>query len=190
MTKSISNALRAFALATLLTPTLTFASAAGDPTVLPGSTQVGQPGMGGDMYTQAMTQLGLFNVHRDDCVTASEVFVEVYTDDNSVQFGFCIDKNEHAAGSVNWENARDECMEDGKRLPEPGEMLQALNTVAVSLNDDGEDYEWSSNFYNTMAISTTSSVCAALIYNSSRGGCGYIGSATSQVSSFPFRCVR
>lgn len=47
--------------------------------------------------------------------------------------------------SATWEAARDDCAEDKKRLPEPGEFKWACKNV-TGLNDMTNDYEWASNY--------------------------------------------
>lgn len=189
---TLSKTLRTAALTAALIPFGAHASSAGDPTVLPGSTQVGQPAWGSDHWTQAMTQLGLFRVHRDDCASATEVFIEVFTDDNSVQFGFCIDKDEHSAGSVEWEDARQECLDDGKRLPEPAEFKFACQ-IGTGLSNTTDDWEWASNFAPHTYVSGTTILYSTVLAGGA--GCksfinGNAGTSTNVSQSLPFRCVR
>lgn len=151
---------------------------------------VGVAGQGTDMITQAMSGLRLFTPHRDNCNATTEVFVKVYENSNSIDFGFCIDKDEHADGTVTWEPARRACLDEGKRLPEPGEFLLALNTVSASLSNTGEDHEWSSNFFSTGNNNAGSNIHVPGLQSTTKAGYGYLGTATVGPTSLPFRCVR
>ncbi|MEQ8510323.1 MAG: hypothetical protein RIB43_15060 [Rhodospirillaceae bacterium] len=187
MTVSISKFIFALTFAALLSTTFSVTSHAQDPRRGYG---VGIAGQGTDMITQAMSGLRLFTPHRDNCNATTEVFVKVYTNSNSVDFGFCIDKNEHPDGTVTWQPARRACLDNGKRLPEPGEVLLALNTVALSLNNTGEDYEWSSNFFSTGNTGSGSNIHVPAIQSQTNAGYGYLGTASGAPTSLPFRCVR
>lgn len=152
---------------------------------------VGVAAGGTDMWTQAMSGLRLFTPHRDDCNATTEVFVKVYTNSNSIDFGFCIDKDEHSAGSVEWEDAKHECLEDGKRLPEPGEWKFACQG-ATGLNNMTNSYEWASNFsYFDKPVSDWR-IASHVVGNGSckYGTAGVISSSTSVSGVFAFRCVR
>lgn len=189
MTILQSNILPSFAVA--LTLSFSFAASAADPTTLPGSTQVGQPGLGSDMWTQTMTQLGLFQVHRDDCSAETEVFIEVYTDDNTIQFGFCIEKNERAAQE--WEDAKDTCLAAKKRLPEPAEWKFACD-IGTGLNSMTNNREWASNF-GKLDIWDSSNVRAVTVPAVGDGSCkkttwGSVMNTGGSTSSHNFRCVR
>lgn len=151
---------------------------------------VGVAGQGTDMTTQAMSGLRLFTPHRNNCNATTEVFVKIYTNSNTVDFGFCMDKDEHSAGITTWQDARQTCLDEGKRLPEPGEFLHALDTVSASLSNTGEDYEWSTNFASTEYAGGVHATVAVNIRSSTSGSWGYVASPTSGVTTIPFRCVR
>src|SRR6516162_10898020 len=68
---------------------------------------------GHDMVSNQMFAEGLYMPHRNNCDSSSEAFVQVGSDSNK---GFCIDKNENGAGTVEWHQARQHCADDGKRL--------------------------------------------------------------------------
>ncbi len=155
---------------------------------------VGVAGQGTDMWTQAMSGLRLFTPHRDDCVTASEIFIKVYTNSNSVDFGFCMDKDEHSAGAKEFEDARQECFDDGKRLPEPAEFKVACQ-IGTGFSNMTDDTEWISNFavqyyrginnYEGIGVSAGGNTgctwnVVGWMTRSSGGG----------AASIPFRCVR
>lgn len=138
-----------------------------------------------------MTQLGLFRVHRNDCDTQTEVFVEVFTDDNNVQFGFCIEKDERTAQQ--WEDARDTCLSEKKRLPEPGEWKFACDTAA-GLNNMTDDGEWVSNF-PLIFERPGNKVRGPIIPSAGDGSCGQGSFGQMLLSSgtpttWEFRCVR
>lgn len=140
-----------------------------------------------------MGGLRLFTPHRDNCDT-TEVFVEVYTDDNSVQFGFCIDKDEHSSGAKQWEEARDICVSEGKRLPEPGEYKFACNN-ATGLNNMTDDWEFASNFARSWRDSFGGNVTGAVTVAAGNGGCPrltqpLVANALGGKDTMVFRCVR
>jgi hypothetical protein len=156
----------------------------------------GVAAQGTDMWTQAMSGLRLFTPHRDNCNATTEAFVKVYTDSMSVDFGYCIDKDEHSAGAVNWEDARHECLDDGKRLPEPGEWKYACDQAGtLGLNNMTNSAEWASNFWQTIRKPNSDYWRATLAPVFGNGSChngdhGFIGITTSTASNTAFRCVR
>ncbi len=158
---------------------------------------VGVAGQGTDMWTQAMSGLRLFTPHRDNCNTSTEAFVLVYTNSNNVDFGFCIDKDEHSAGALDWEEAKHECLQDGKRLPEPGEYKYACNRAGtLSLNDMTDDAEWSTNFWLIQRKPYSDWWSGVMATNAGSGGCERGGNTpivrnnSAGSPSLPFRCVR
>ncbi|NKB45980.1 MAG: hypothetical protein GKS03_17085 [Alphaproteobacteria bacterium] len=157
------------------------------------SRQVGASAQSSDMWTQAMSGLGLFTPHRDDCNATTEVFVKVYAE-NSIDFGFCMDKDERSAGIVEWEDARQECLDDGKRLPEPAEYKFACQ-IGTGLSNTTDDWEWSSNFVAQWRNSFGSKTPGISTVASGNGSClhatqGWAGLANGTQDSFGFRCVR
>ncbi len=153
---------------------------------------VGVPSMGTDMWTQAMGGLRLFTPHRDNC-DSTEVFIEVYTDGNSVQFGFCFDKDEHSAGALEFEDARQTCLDEGKRLPEPVEFKFVCQAAPTGVNNLTDDREWASNFAEAEPANTTTNV--GVVVPAASTSC--VASAHYSVTrsdSFShtaaFRCVR
>ena len=156
---------------------------------------VGVAGQGTDMWTQAMSGLRLFTPHRDDCNATTEVFVKIYNNSNNVDFGFCIDKDEHSSGAKQWEDARQECLDDGKRLPEPGEWKYACDSIA-GLNNMTDDWEWTSNFWSLTKKPTSNWWRAVDAPQFGNGSCdkaehGHIGRLDNVgVQNWAFRCVR
>lgn len=156
---------------------------------------VGVAGFGTDMWTQAMSGLRLFTPHRDDCNATTEVFVKVYENSNSVDFGFCIEKDQRAAQE--WEDAKHACLQDGKRLPEPAEFKYACDSVS-GLNNMTDGYEWITNFgkfENYRTGSSGTNYRGILIAAGGNGACyrSAFGSAmhsTITAASVAFRCVR
>ncbi len=106
---------------------------------------VGVAGQGTDMWTQAMSGLRPFTPHRDDCNATTEVFVKIYTNSNSVDFGFCMYEEEHTAGALEFEDARQKCLDDGTRLREPAEFKVACQ-IGTGFSNITDDYEWVGNF--------------------------------------------
>jgi hypothetical protein len=153
---------------------------------------VGVAGQGTDMWTQAMSGLRLFTPHRDDCNATTEVFVQVYTNSNSVDFGFCIDKDLHSDGVVAWEAARDGCLDDGKRLPEPGEFTHVcLNTSGLN-NLGSTNGEWATNFPETFTQSGSNYGLSAPVMGPAcrKAAVGWVGNVSTVYWGRGFRCVR
>lgn len=153
---------------------------------------IGQSGYGTDVWTTTMAGLGLFRAHRDNCNTTTEVFIKLYTNANSVDFGFCIDKDEHSAGSLQWEDARQECLDDGKRLPEIAEYKFACD-IGTGLSNMTDDFEFGSNFPNY--LHSTNSAQGLMIpgigaTSCNRMGSFWIGNLSSTSNTAAFRCVR
>lgn len=151
----------------------------------------GVAAFGSDMWTQAMSGLRLFTPHRDDCNATTEVFVKVYENSNSVDFGFCIDKDENSAGALHWEDARHQCLSEGKRLPQPGEWKYSCDSVA-GLNNMTDDFEWAQNFVQFIRIGSNNHILAMMLGN---GACnktqnGGIAYQVAVSTNAPFRCVR
>lgn len=151
------------------------------------SVAMAQSGLGTDMWTRRMQSMGLFKWHKNNCTT-DEVFVAIAGEANR---GFCIEKNERP--SAQWEDARNDCLEDGKRLPEPGEYKFACDAGIAGLNDmDDGDYEWASNHPLLVADSGAGvavpvwgkNTCAEASYRT----VGWNGGGLSE--STVYRCVR
>lgn len=155
---------------------------------------VGVAAQGTDMWTQAMSGLRLFTPHRDDCNATTAVFVKVYTNSNSVDFGFCIDKDEHSAGAIQWEDARKECLDDGKRLPEQGEWKYACDS-ATGLNNMTNNPEWATNFLTHERKPYSNWRSGPNAHTMGNGSCknashDWIASTDNVASNQVFRCVR
>lgn len=112
--------------------------------------------VGSDFWTGSMAP-ELFQLHENGgarACSATEKFVTVRGN-----LGFCIDANESASGSLDWEDAREVCAAAGKRLPEPAEYKFACQAGISGLNDMTDDNEWASNFAtlfrNPQQISST-----------------------------------
>lgn len=153
---------------------------------------VGVAGQGTDMWTQAMAGLRLFTPHRDNCNTTTEVFIKVYENTNSIDFGYCIDKDEQTAQE--WEDARQTCLDSGKRLPEPAEWKVACD-IGTGLNNMTNAYEWTgnTNFFGWKPNGNLSQNWAALAMGN--GSCksattSAMASLYSASGSYAFRCVR
>jgi hypothetical protein len=153
---------------------------------------VGVGGAGTDMWTQAFSGLRLYTPHRDDCNATTEVFVKLYTNSNSVDFGYCIDKDEQAAQE--WEDARQTCLDSSKRLPEPAEWKVACD-IGTGLNNMTNAYEWAgnTNFFAWKPNGNLSQNWGALLMGN--GTCktaAHSGMASLYAASgsYAFRCVR
>ncbi len=150
---------------------------------------VATPGLGSDMWTSAFARKGMFLLHTDDCATG-EAFVDLATD-----MGYCIEEDERSAET--WEEARQTCLENDMRLPEPAEYKYACTRrVALSLNDMVEDWEWASNFPHGFIDHSASYAPSGLqVAKLGNGGCskGMVGEVATLLNgelSIPFRCVR
>lgn len=144
------------------------------------------PSVGSDMWTSWMERNGLFEVHGDDC-SGSEAFVAI---DPYQTRGFCIETGERTAAI--WEVARDDCMQDGKRLPEPAEwMVACANAGSLGLSNMTNNYEHISNFAITFRSSTYHGVAVPASGNGScsAGAHSWVTSESSPTSR-AYRCVR
>lgn len=158
-----------------------------------GFAQVGASA-GSDMWTGTMGVFNLFVAHTDYCNANTEAFVQIH----SAGLGFCIEKDERPGQA--WEQARQVCFEQAKRLPEVAEWRVSCNQSAtLGLNSMVGNWEWSSNF--TIASTGQSQdpgahLLAQNVAISGRSTCysgetSPIGVPTSgSAQSHPFRCVR
>lgn len=102
------------------------------------------PGFGIDMWTVAATSLRLFQPHSASVCDSSEFFVSVFTDPaDGIDKGFCIESV--ASPATVFEDARSQCLDRGKRLPEPVELKVACKLFTLTPHPSGPT-EWSSNF--------------------------------------------
>lgn len=152
---------------------------------------VGVAGQGTDMWTQAMSGLRLFTPHRDDCNATTEVFVKVYENTNNVDFGFCIENDERSGGTVQWEDARKACLDDGIRLPEPGEYKYVCDSIA-GVNNMTDDWEWVSNFAAQLATDDASPNVGTAVPVGRNAGCNcgsaYYATSINGTISFLVYC--
>lgn len=157
-----------------------------DPAIPIGITRSSSPALGSDMWTEEMSRLGLFRPHLNNCDPATEAFVPVTPDGR----GFCIEKRPREA--MTWEQARNACLQDGKRLPEPAEFkIACMNAAVLGLEDLGPS-EWTTNFAFLfsrhsdlwgVAAATTSGECTNMQF-------GWVGSNAGVQNSLTFRAVR
>lgn len=153
-------------------PTYAFADSAG--------------GHGSDMWTRTFEQWGLFTPHEDYCDSSTEVFVAV---SGTAQRGFCIEKNERQTAV--YEDARDDCAADKKRLPEPVEWKFACKNAAGLSNMTDNQFEWAGNY--PILFDGAGMSAARIGKNSciegSRAWIVYSGTG-GQEDSYPYRCIR
>ncbi|MCA9399515.1 MAG: hypothetical protein KC618_07185 [Candidatus Omnitrophica bacterium] len=148
----------------------------------------GLVGVGADMWTASISHL--FAPHEDTCDPLVEAFV-VMTPDGK---GFCVEIDARAAKF--WENARHECIEEGKRLPEVAELKYVcINSAEYGISVGNSGSEWSSNFVllgddaagagkvtvAAMGSSSCNSLKAGRISKDDFGG---------KPEAYAFRCVR
>ncbi|MEQ8510324.1 MAG: hypothetical protein RIB43_15065 [Rhodospirillaceae bacterium] len=154
-------------------------------------TQWSSPATGSDAVTNLMGKENFFMPHEDDC-SASQAFIKVWENQDSVDIGFCIEDDERVAAE--WSDARDTCVNANMRLPEPGEFKLACDT-GVGLNDMTDAWEWVSNFASSLATDDSTPSVGTAVPTGGNGGCNY-GSAdfatsiTGTIGSLPYRCVR
>ena len=160
-----------------------------------------QSAMGTDKWTADMdfrNRFALRNFDSDPC-SSSEVQVPIPIDTSSPttgSAGLCIEKNQRSA--TTWEEARNACARDKKRLPEPAEFMMICRYASSfsGLTNMLGDLEWASNFYTLGTPDTagfqgvvapvmgdTNCVRAvfALVATNAAGGGG---------DQAPYRCVR
>lgn len=146
------------------------------------------PGTGTDMWTTYIAEQNLYSPHEDDCDAATEVFVEIASSGR----GFCMEVNERTAAT--WEEARDSCATDLKRLPEAVEWKIACRRSGSSFNQLLDGIEWVGNTATLFwpnagagslmaAIVGFSPTCASISVN-------YVGQRDSIESSHSYRCLR
>ncbi|MCG8494374.1 MAG: hypothetical protein MI743_22385, partial [Sneathiellales bacterium] len=75
--------------------------------------------VGPDAWTRSAEQLGLFNPHENYCDLTTELFLNV----GNTSRGFCVEAN--MRGPALWVDAKQDCLNDRKRLPEPAEWYYA-----------------------------------------------------------------
>lgn len=141
--------------------------------------------LGSDMWTADFANQGLFKPHADYCDSSTEAFVAIAGSGR----GFCIEKSERSSAA--WEDAREDCAEDGKRLPEPGEYKFTCN-IAGSLGVSGMDSgaEWVSNF--ALPVLSTNGVGGVFVAAGGAGcNAGSFGAVFSDAgeSTYTYRCL-
>ena len=152
-----------------------------------------QGGMRGDMWTQQMKNKGLFTAHVNNCDSSTQAFVSIGA---GTTYGYCIEKNERTAAT--WRAARDICLQNGMRLPEPAEWARACDnrtTLGINGMTDGGN-EWSSNFTSPFLDSSNGAAIATYVYGfsttspCSTGAAHYAAYQDGTIFSFAYRCVR
>lgn len=148
--------------------------------------------VGPDGWTRSAEQLGLFNPHENYCDPTTELFLDL---GNSGR-GFCIEAN--VRGNGLWVDAKQDCLSDKMRLPEPAEWYYACNYLTgFSAIQSPSGVEWVSNSSNMVRIDSTNKTgiaapLAADVNNCSYASVGWAGYAgTAPVAaSFYYRCMR
>lgn len=151
------------------------------------STQI-SPAAGADMWTAAMADL--FIPHPNTCDPLTEAFVQILPNGK----GFCIEIDERPAKE--WTEARHTCLQEGKRLPELGELQYVCNhNNQYGILGAESNKEWSSNFLLIGDDASRTARVTVAAFGS--GSCndvsaGLIGrdSFGNSPQSLSFRCVR
>ncbi len=147
------------------------------------------PANGSDMWTSLAAQKSLFVPHEDDCESSSEAFVEIA----SSGLGFCVEKSYRSAAA--WEQARDICLQEDKRLPEIGEIKYICKlkaSLGVTINTA---YEWSSNYSLTIDTTNFGAGVAVPVFNAEKSCQSASYRLVAWNSTYPedtasFRCIR
>ncbi|MEQ8510254.1 MAG: hypothetical protein RIB43_14715 [Rhodospirillaceae bacterium] len=174
------------ALTLITSPLLAPSTLAGD------LTEFSAPASGADMWTGIMARQGMFSPHADDCQSGEE-FIQVFTDQYGVDLGFCIEESERE-GLATWTAARDACLADKMRLPEPGEYhFACVNGTSVTYMED--NWEWASNFSSNAVFDSGSprdGVSAPAMGNGScpKATTGWFASSDATEAVLAYRCVR
>ena len=91
-----------------------------------------------DMWDALSRNSGLYSPHINNCDSTTEVFLSV----GAGNVGFCLEKDDRNA-NIHWEDARQTCANDGKRLPTVAEYVYSCDTAPSGLvNMSGDDFEW------------------------------------------------
>lgn len=134
-----------------------------------------------DVWNGYFSQRGLFNPHSDYCDTSTEAFVQMGPNGD----GYCIEKNERTGAT--WDEAKDTCASNNKRLPEPAEFRFACTRAgSLSLSNMTNNYEWVSNQSTTYFTGGSAGVMVLLLGS---GGCG-AQNIDGIDQTHVFRCVR
>lgn len=93
--------------------------------------------VGQDMWKGLARNSGLYQPHINFCDSATEVFISVGGGD----LGYCLEKAERT--SAQWEDARQGCAVDGKRLPAATEWKMACDSAGtLGLANMTDGWEW------------------------------------------------
>jgi hypothetical protein len=153
------------------------------------SAQGGGGGIGASMFTAYMNANNMFTPHADDCA-GTDVFVPLFS---GATVGFCMELNIRSL-ITSWRYALEECMDDGKRLPEVMEFQYACyHQSSLGINNMPDSQEWISNFpvlfknsaYEGVAVPMSGGdTCFGLIV-------GWVGNGGNpNLFHGNFRCVR
>lgn len=149
-----------------------------------------------DSVNWEMLQNGLFHPHADNC-SNSEAFMPLGSGSTSGGTGICVEKDERSV--LNFEDARLDCADEGKRLPEMAEYRRACGLAgSLGLNNMTDDYEWASNFPQVHSEWVSNGYSAANAYwgsiimgNSScfQVAFGIVGHTSPSATAYNYRCV-
>ena len=142
-----------------------------------------------DMWVALAEATGAFAPHHNFC-TSTEAFISVGAGD----LGFCFEEDERSAAV--WVAAKQDCAEDGKRLPEPAEYQYVCKNLPGGVNNMTDDMEWASNIPYDELLNPATGVTDLQVVIIGNGSCtitsgGVIGRNTSGYQdTLPYRCVR
>ncbi|MEQ8510255.1 MAG: hypothetical protein RIB43_14720 [Rhodospirillaceae bacterium] len=149
---------------------------------------------GSDFWTGSMNP-ELFQLHNNGGEKACDLTEKFVTVRGSL--GFCIDADEHSAGALEWEDARETCAAEGKRLPEVSEFKFACQAGISGLNNMTGNREWLSNFATFTNKDPQNFQFTTIAPQSGADGCadqnfGWVtrSDLTTSASATTFRCVR
>lgn len=150
------------------------------------------------MYDNRIPTGSFPNAYTEVCYKSESRLNDQHTVDQSTDGGNClpgdvgyiIEQDERAA--EDWEQAKDLCLRDGMRLPEPFEYKVAcVDAATFGLNSMTGNWEWASN--EAFPMYTTYAGLGAVrigVSGCSHTGWTWIGTDTGIHYSFTFRCVK
>ncbi len=160
-------------------------------TLAPGPVNAG-PALGTDSFVTLQTELGLYVPHIDNCDSGTESFVDIAETGR----GYCIEKTARSAAS--WDDARNDCLKDAKRLPEAVEWKFACKSLnPADFTKSSSAPEWSSNFYAPFNAQSGSSTFDGVWVTTAGGpsdcirlSYGAVSLNTGVEQSREYRCLR
>ena len=150
-------------------------------------------------YNNRIPDMTPFHFYTEVCFAQGAVHVDIHSRFEPTSGGLCmpgdrgfiIEKNKR--GKLEWYRAREECLQDGMRLPEPFEwQIACYYAKEWSLDSIGSFQEWASNLVRPLYFRNSKGVGTNIF-----GGLGcdhssllWAGLPSGFQSQSSFRCVR